>query len=138
MSKQTLGFVVVGAWMIVSGSSQAHHSVAGAYDLGKEAKISGAFSAFHLVNPHSSLKIQVKSPDGANTEWTFTGGSVQMLARYHIGKEGENALDAGDTITVTYTPARDGHSPVGILRAITFADGHTLQMRRLDDQDRGE
>ena len=136
MIKQTLGLVVLGAWLIASGSSQAHHSVAGAYDLAKEAKISGAFSAFHLVNPHSSLKLQVKNPDGASTEWTFTGGSVQMLARYHIGKEGENALEAGDTITVTFTPARDGKSPVGILRAITFADGHTLQMRRLDDQER--
>ncbi len=136
MLKQTLGLVASAAWLIASGSSEAHHSVAGAYDLGKEAKISGEFSAFHLVNPHSSLKLQVKSPDGANTEWTFTGGSVQMLARYRIGKEGENALGPGDRITVTYTPARDGKSPVGILRAITFADGHTLQMRRLDDQER--
>ncbi len=136
MVKQTLGLVFVGAWLIASGASQAHHSVAGAYDLAKEATISGAFSAFHLVNPHSSLKLQVKSSDGSNTEWTFTGGSVQMLARYRIGKDGENALGPGDTIKVTYTPARDGKSPVGILRAITFADGHTLQMRRLDDQER--
>jgi hypothetical protein len=136
MVKQTLGFVGLAVWLIASGSSQAHHSVAGAYDLGKEAKISGVFSAFHLVNPHSSLKVEVKSSDGSKTEWTFTGGSVQMLARYHIGKDGDNALGPGDNITVTYTPARDGKSPVGILRAITFADGHTLQMRRLDDQER--
>ncbi len=98
--------------------------------------ITGAFSAFHLVNPHSSLKIDVKNTDGSDTEWTFTGGSVQVLARYRIGKEGENALEPGDDITVTYTPARDGKSPVGLLRAITFKDGHTVQMRRLDDQDR--
>jgi hypothetical protein len=121
---------------MASGSLQAHHSVAGAYDLTKEATISGAFSAFHLVNPHSSLKLDVKNKDGSTTEWTFTGGSVTVLARYRIGKEGENALSAGDTITVTYTPAYDGKTPVGILRAITFADGHTVQMRRLDDQQR--
>jgi hypothetical protein len=136
MIKRILGCVVLGASLTVSGSLLAHHSVAGAYDLGKEAMIAGSFSAFHLVNPHSSLKIGVKNPDGTNTEWTFTGGSVTVLARYRIGKEGENALEPGDDITVTYTPARDGKSPVGLLRAITFADGHTVQMRRIDDQDR--
>jgi hypothetical protein len=122
--------------LLASGAALAHHSVAGAYDLTKEAQIEGAFSAFHLVNPHSSLKLDVKNGDGSTTEWTFTGGSVQVLARYRIGKDGPNALEPGDNITVTYTPARDGKSPVGILRAITFADGHTVQMRRLDDQDR--
>jgi hypothetical protein len=136
MIKRFLGCVVVGASLTASGALLAHHSVAGAYDLAKEATIAGSFSAFHLVNPHSSLKIEVKNSDGTNTEWTFTGGSVQVLARYRIGKEGENALDPGDNITVTYTPARDGKSPVGLLRAITFADGHTVQMRRIDDQDR--
>jgi hypothetical protein len=136
MIKRMLGGVVLGAFLTASGAALAHHSVAGAYDLAKEATITGAFSAFHLVNPHSSLKLNVKNSDGSATEWTFTGGSVTVLARYKIGKEGENALSPGDSITVAYTPARDGHSPVGILRAITFADGHTVQMRRFDDQDR--
>jgi hypothetical protein len=135
MMKRTLVCVAVGA-LIASGSSLAHHSVAGAYDLSKEATIAGKFEAFHLVNPHSSLKLSVKNPDGTDTEWTFTGGSVQVLSRYRIGKEGENALEPGDTITVTYTPAHDGKSPVGLLRAITFADGHTVQMRRIDDDGR--
>ena len=133
--KGTLGFVPVGALM-VSGTVLAHHSVAGAYDLSKEATIAGNFEAFHLVNPHSSLKLSVKNADGTETEWTFTGGSVQVLSRYRIGKEGENALEEGDKITVTYTPARDGKSPVGLLRAITFADGHTVLMRRIDDDGR--
>ncbi len=136
MIKQTLGSIALGAWLMASGSAQAHHSVAGAYDLSKEATIAGTFEAFHLVNPHSSLKLAVKNPDGSDTEWTFTGGSIQLLARYRIGKEGENMLEAGDNITVTYTPARDGKSPVGLLRAITFADGHTVQMRRIDDDGR--
>jgi len=136
MIKRISGCAVLGASLTASGALLAHHSVAGAYDLGKEATISGSFSAFHLVNPHSSLKIDVKNTDGTNTEWTFTGGSVTVLARYRNGKEGENALEPGDDVTVTYTPARDGKSPVGLLRALTFKDGHTVQMRRLDDQDR--
>ncbi len=130
MFKRTLGCVVVGAWLAASASVQAHHSVAGAYDLSKEAKLTGSFSGWHLVNPHSSLKLHVKNADGSTTEWTFTGGSASTLARLHIGNTGPNALRDGDTITVTYTPARDGKSPVGLLRSITYPDGHTLQMRR--------
>ncbi len=61
---------------------------------------------------------------------------MTVLANLRIGKEGPNALEPGDNITVTYTPARDGKSPVGVLRAIMFADGHTVQMRRLDDQEK--
>ena len=136
MIKQVVANVFLGACVAASGAAMAHHSVAGAYDLSKEATITGQFEAFHLVNPHSSLKLNVKGGDGSMTEWTFTGGSVAVLARYRIGKEGPNALEPGDQITVTYTPARDGKSPVGLLREITFADGHTVQMRRLDDQER--
>jgi hypothetical protein len=134
MTKRILGFVVVLGTLIVTGSLQAHHSVAGAYALGKEAKIEGAFNSFRLVNPHSSLKLDVKNQDGSSTEWTFTGGSVNVLARYGIGKVGPNALSPGDTITVTFVPAFDGKSPVGLLRAITYPDGHTIEMRRNDDE----
>jgi hypothetical protein len=136
MIKRTLGSIVLGVSLTLGSSLQAHHSVAGAYDLSKESMITGSFAAFRLVNPHSSLKIGVKNDDGSMTEWTFTGGSVQLLAGLQIGKPGPNALEPGDTITVTYTPARDGKSPVGLLRAMTFADGHTVQMRRIDDQER--
>jgi len=81
------------------------------------------------VNPHSSLKLDVKNPDGSTTEWAITGGSVQALARLGIGKTGPNALHAGDEITVTCVPALDGKSPIGLLVAITYPDGHTVRFR---------
>jgi hypothetical protein len=118
---------------MASGSLQAHHSLAGAYALGKEAKITGTFTAFRLVNPHSSLKLEVKNSEGKVTEWSITGGSVTTLARLGIGKEGPNALHVGDEITVTYTPAADGHSPIGLLVAITYQDGHTVRFRSPDE-----
>jgi len=111
----------------------AHHSLAGVYALGKEAKVTGAFKAFRLVNPHSSLRFDVKSPDGKTVEWAVVGGSVQQLARLGIGKTGPNALKVGDEITVTLTPALDGKSPVGLLVAITYPDGHTVRFRSPDE-----
>jgi hypothetical protein len=101
--------------------------------LKKEAKVTGSFKAFRLVNPHSSLKLDVKNPDGSTTEWAITGGSVTSLARLGIGRDGPNVLHAGDQITVTLVPAADGKSPIGLLVAITYPDGHTVRFRSPDE-----
>jgi hypothetical protein len=102
------------------------------YSLGKEAKVTGAFKAFRLVNPHSSMKLEVKGPDGSIVEWSFLGGSVQQIARLGL-RDGPNALKPGDEITVTCVPAADGTSPIGLLSAITYADGHTVRFRSPDE-----
>jgi hypothetical protein len=133
MTNWTVRCVVLCGLLMASASLQAHHSLAGVYALGKEAKVTGAFKAFRLVNPHSSLKLEVKGEKGDIIEWSFVGGSVQQLARLGIGKTGPNALKAGDEITVTCVPAADGKSPIGLLSAITYPDGHTLRFRSPDE-----
>ena len=133
MNKWTLRCVVLCGLLMATASLQAHHSLAGMYALGKEGKVTGAFKAFRLVNPHSSLKLEVKGPNGEIVEWSFVGGSVQQLARLGIGKTGPNALKPGDEITVTCVPAADGKSPIGLLSAITYADGHEVRFRSPDE-----
>ena len=110
----------------------AHHSLAGMYALGKEAKVAGAFKAFRLVNPHSSMKFDVKQKDGSIVEWNVLGGSVQAIARLGL-KSGPNALKPGDEIIVTMVPAADGKSPIGLLVAITYADGHEVRFRSTEE-----
>ena len=132
MAKWTLGFVGLCGFLIAGVSLHAHHSLAGVYALGKEAKVTGTFKAFRLVNPHSSMKLDVKNADGTTTEWSFVGGSVTSIARFGL-KEGPNALHVGDEITVTCTPAADGKSPVGLLVAITYQDGHMVRFRSPDE-----
>ena len=124
--------VAIVAAALAGMSLQAHHSLAGVYALGKEAKVTGLFKAFRLVNPHSSMKLDVKNKDGSITEWTFLGGSVGQIARLGL-KDGPNALRPGDEITVTIVPAADGKSPVGLLSAITYQDGHTVRFRSPDE-----
>ena len=133
MTKWTVRFAVLCACLLASASLYAHHSLAGMYAIGKEAKIRGAFKAFRLINPHSALKVDVKGPDGSVVEWNILGGSVQQLARLGIGKTGPNALKAGDEITVDIMPALDGKSPIGLLVAITWPDGHTVRFRSPDE-----
>ena len=132
MTKWTFGCVVLCVSLLAGASLQAHHSLAGVYALGKEAKVSGAFKAFRLVNPHSTMKIDVKGKDGKTVEWTFLGGSAGQISRLGL-KDGPNALKPGDEIVVTIVPAIDGKSPVGLLSAITYADGHTVRFRSPDE-----
>ena len=132
MTKWISGCVILCGFLIAGASVQAHHSLAGVYALGKEAKVHGTFKAFKIVNPHSSMKLDVKNADGSVTEWSFVGGSATAIARLGL-KDGANALHFGDEITVTCTPAADGKSPVGLLVAITYGDGHTVRFRSPDE-----
>jgi len=133
MTKWTIRFAVLCACLLASASVYAHHSLAGMYAIGKESTITGSFKAFRLINPHSALKLDVKGSDGSIVEWNVLGGSVQQLARLGIGKSGPNALKAGDEIKVTIMPALDGKSPIGLLVAITYPDGHTVRFRSPDE-----
>jgi hypothetical protein len=133
MTKWTLGCVALCGLLLAGTSLQAHHSLAGMYALGKEGKVTGAFKAFRLINPHSSLKIDVKGANGEVVEWNFLGGSVQQFARLGVGKTGPHSLKAGDEVTVTHMPALDGKSPIGLLVAITYPDGHTVRFRGADE-----
>ena len=128
MTKWTVGSVILCGMLMAGVSVQAHHSLAGVYALGKEAKVHGTFSSFKMVNPHSSMKLDVKNADGTVTTWSFVGGSAGQIARLGL-KDGPNALHFGDEITVTCTPAADGKSPVGLLVSITYQDGHTVRFR---------
>ena len=132
MTKWIVGCVILCVSLLAGTSLQAHHSLAGMYALGKEAKVAGAFKAFRPVNPHSSMKFDVKGKDGSITEWNVLGGSVQAIARLGL-KSGPNALKPGDEIVVTMVPAADGKSPIGLLVAITYADGHEVRFRSTEE-----
>jgi regulator of RNase E activity RraA len=124
MNKRTLVCVALGC-VIASGSLMAHHSLAGVYDMKAEKELSGTVATVKFVNPHGSMSIMVKNDTGGETEWVFTLGSATALAGKQVGKIGPNALHVGDAVTVKCIPAKDGH-PLGFLKSITYADGHTV------------
>ena len=127
MMKQMLGCVaLLCGWSMAVGSLQAHHSLAGVYDMKTEKELSGSVVKIVFSNPHGSLTIAVKNEDGTTTEWVFTLGSANQLAQRGIGKTGPNALHEGDNIKVKYLPARNGN-PLGALRAVTMPDGRVIQ-----------
>jgi len=128
MFQRTLGYVALFGWFVAASASlQAHHSLAGVYDMKKETELSGTVTTIKFSNPHGSLSLAVKNADGTTTEWVMTLGSATALAQRGIGKTGPNALHAGDNIKVMFLPARDG-SPLGFLKTVTMPDGRVIQI----------
>ncbi len=128
MIQRTLGYVALFGWLMAASSLlQAHHSLAGVYDMKKETNVEGEVTSIKFSNPHGSLNLAVKNADGTTTEWVMTLGSATALAQRGIGKTGPNALHAGDKIKVMFLPARDG-SPLGFLKTVTMPDGRVIQI----------
>ena len=128
MIKRTLlGAVAVFGLIAATGTLQAHHSLAGVYDMKNEKELSGTVASIKFSNPHGSLTLTVKGADGASTDWVMTLGSATALAQRGIGKTGPNALHQGDEIKVKFLPARDG-SPLGFLRTVIMPDGRVIQI----------
>jgi len=127
MTKRTVGCALLGGLLMAGASLQAHHSLAGVYDMKKEAEVSGSVEKVQFVNPHGSLTLAVKEADGTMKDWVFTLGSATALAQRGIGRTGPNALHAGDMISVKFIPARNG-SPLGFLKSVTMPDGRVVQI----------
>ena len=127
MIGRVLGCVVVCGILMAGASLQAHHSLAGVYDMKSEKEISGTLSKIQFVNPHGSLTISVKNPDGTMTDWTFTTGSATTLADRGITKVGPKALKIGEELSAKFIPATNG-AHIGFLKSIKRADGTVMNI----------
>ena len=111
------GFVVAGV-VITGVALQAHHAVAGVYDLNKEVVLQGRLKKLNFTNPHASIELEVPDKDGKVTEWILTTASVQILLREGINK---TSMKPGEILKVTVLPARNGN-PAGFIRNLQLGD----------------
>jgi hypothetical protein len=118
MNKLTVGLVALGGVMLIAPELQAHHAVAGVYDLNKEIVVEGTLTKLNFVNPHANLQIMVTNPDGTKTEWVLTTASIQTLTRQGINK---TSIKAGESLKATVLPARNGN-PAGFIRRLELGD----------------
>ena len=125
MIKRTLVGCLALFGLMASVSLQAHHSLAGVYDMKGDKEVSGTLKSIKFVNPHGTLTVTVKNADGKEVDWVLTMGSATSLAERGIGSTGPNALRFGDPIKVKFLPALNGN-PVGFLKTVTYPDGHTI------------
>ena len=118
MKSSILGILALGGCLLIGAQSQAHHAVAGVYDLNKEIVLQGELVEVNIRNPHSNLVLAVASDDGKKTEWVLTTASIQTLARAGINR---SSLKAGDSLRITALPALNGN-PAGFIRRLELSD----------------
>lgn len=126
MIKRILAVVTCGG-LLASAAVQAHHSLAGVYDIRGSGSVSGILQKVAFTNPHGAMTLQVTNPDGTKTDWIMTTGSANTLANLGFGTGGPNTVKAGDPVTITYFPARNG-KPLGFIRSITLSDKREIQI----------
>ena len=115
------GFLVAG--LVITGIAlDAHHAVAGVYDLNKEVVLEGRLKKLNFTNPHASIELSVPDKDGKVTDWILTTASVQVLTREGVNK---TSMKPGEVLKVTILPARNG-SPAGFIRNLQLGDRNIL------------
>ena len=111
-------FLAVGAAPAI-----AHHSFA-MYEPTKTLTLKGTVKTFQWTNPHVVLWLLVQPEGGgAPQEWSLETTSPGVLTRAGWTRQ---SLKAGDRVSVTFSPLRDG-SHGGGLNSVTLLDtGQTL------------
>jgi hypothetical protein len=99
-----------------------HHAFSAEFDATKAITLSGTVAQVRWTNPHAHIHVDVKDPDGKVTSWDFELGSPNALMRRGWSR---TTLKAGDMITVTGYPAKDG-SRLANARSATLSDGRTV------------
>ena len=127
MTRQSLAPYSVVLCFLLLGAvpASAHHALT-AYDRNQSKAVEGVVKEFRFVNPHARLLLMVQAADGSMKMWDFEGGGVRRLQSRGLTA---NTITAGEKITVSYNPMRDG-SAGGFILGLTTADGKNYATRR--------
>ena len=121
MSKSGLGAAAIAGLLGLFSPVFAHHSGA-MFDAAKKVDVTGTIIDFNWSNPHANFKVNVEKPGGVSEVW-----AVEMNSPNNLVRDGwkRTTLKAGDKVTVTVRPLRDG-TPGGQYVSIVLADGKVL------------
>lgn len=113
----------------VSSAAQAHHSFPAVFDDTKPVAVTGTIVRVEWTNPHIWFFVEVKEPNGAVTEWAFSGAPPGVLMRRGIHK---GVLQLGSVVNVEGFRARDGSNNASGGR-VTLPDGRNVFTASTED-----
>ena len=111
--------------LALAGPALAHHSGA-MFDRTKKVTVSGVVKTYAYTQPHSWIDVTVTDPSGKVVEWSFEGGAPGQMKSVGLTP---SVLKAGDKVTVTGYPLRDGRSG-GAFLEIVMPDGKVIGTNR--------
>jgi hypothetical protein len=92
------------------------------FDTRTTVTLTGTVTAFQWTNPHAYIEVDVDADGDAVQHWTIELGSPSILMQSGWKF---NDVKAGDEISATVNPLRDGQ-PGGLLGRVTLPDGREL------------
>ena len=116
----TVCLVAVGL-LIVSGPLLAHHANA-VFDVGKRVTVKGTVTEWFWANPHCLLRLDVKDDNGLVVHWVAETQAPPNMIPFGWSKQ---SFMAGDEVTVTIEPVKNG-APLGRILQAVLPDGKTL------------
>ena len=116
---RTCSFVI--AVLLAATSALGHHSNS-AFQGDKVMVLKGTVTQWKWTNPHVWIFLSVDDGKGGRVEWEIEGRPPGVLSRAGWSR---TIFKVGDTITVDFSPAKDG-SRSGLATRVTLADGTVL------------
>ena len=101
----------------------AHHSVAAEFDTSKFFSVKATITKLEWVNPHVYFYADAKDENGAVVHYQFEAGPPGGLRRSGVLRP---MFNVGDEVTIDAWTAKDGTKHLGLIKAVHFADGHTI------------
>jgi len=122
-----LSAIVIAA---LSASAFAHHSFA-MFDAQKTVTLQGTVKEFEWVNPHSWLRITVNDEKtGRPLLWAVELSSPSRLITMGMHAD---SLKAGDAVSVTFHPMRDGTRGGQFIEAVLPGGKQVLRANARDE-----
>ena len=101
----------------------AHHSATAEFDTSKIFTVKGTITKLEWINPHVYMYADVTEDGGKVTPYSFETGPPGNLRRAGVLR---TMFNVGDVVTIDASVAKDGTKHLGLLKAVHFADGHTI------------
>jgi len=116
-----LGVVIAAGVLLLPVPLIAHHGAA-ALDTGKEITLKGTVTEWIWSNPHCFLQFDAKDDKGTVRNWAVETQNPTSMTQRGWSR---TSFKAGDTVTVTLEPVKNGQ-PIGRILTVILANGDKL------------
>ena len=114
--------------LLAAPALDAHHSVAGQFDVDKAATLVGVISDIDWINPHIYIHLDVKNETGGVDTWRLESVPPSYLRKARLTRD--TLMSAGQQVTISVLLPHDGTPQLGFVRVIAYPDGREYQLAR--------
>jgi hypothetical protein len=114
-------FAVAATLLSISLPVFAHHGTS-VFDMEKPVTMKGTITEWDWSNPHCLLQFDVKNDAGQVTHWIAETQNPAEMVSHGWGKD---AFKAGEEVTVTLWPTKNG-KPFGRIKTVLLPSGKTF------------